>query len=397
MKRNRIFSYAIIGLFLFGLSWFTFSAAAQGPGGITSAPVPTTVAVEPEEDGYVVYAPISKGTSDDSGSDDGAQLSLKLLVTNTGGAALHLTKTVVKFDGPPFAAGAAFDTDVVIAPGKTTAVHLQDNLGMPDVTFNFKLSDPAPPHVFIELKFAGYGGSVNLVRPLKAHRNSTPDGSYLFPAKASDLGRGEFWSGSSNGIGQPTIHRNDERFAHDMGVIRWNSTTGKWTGLVFDPNSPTKEKSGKKNEDYLCWGKEVYAVARGQIIKITRDKPDHEPGGENQGANQVQILVGDEIVQYLHLQKDSIPATLQEGDAVFAGQFLGLVGDSGKSSQPHLHIDVVSATGQHLRPVLFHQIYLIDRSELVPTQIGNSPWVAVYGKSLPWVKDAIWPSATPPQ
>jgi hypothetical protein len=309
-----------------------------------------------------------------------------------------LQKTVVKFDGPPFALGDAFDTGGVIAPNATQTVFLQDSVNYPDNTFSFKLPEPPPPHVFIEIRFAGYA-SVKLVRPLKPYVNETVGGSYLFPAKATDLNRGEFWSGSSTGINGATRHRDDERFAYDMGVVRWNATTGKWTNKVFDPRSPIREKSGDKKEDYLVWGKPLYAVARGEVIVITRNKPDHEPGGENLGANQVQIRVNDEIIQYLHLQQNSIPNTLDVGDVVFAGQFLGRVGNSGNSTHTHLHIDVVKTTptGFHMRPLRFNNIYVIERTEADPSNIAGSPWVAVHGKSLPWVTDLIWPSNVPPQ
>ena len=395
MHRTRLVGLALTGLFLVSLIWESFPAAAQG-GVIGLPPAPVTVTVQPEEDGYVVYAPITKSTSDDSGSPDGAHMVIKLLIKNNSNANLLLQKTLVKFDGPPFVIGEAFDTGEVIAPGATQTVFLQDSVNYPDNTYSFKLPEPPPPHVFIEIRFAGYA-SVKLVRPLKPYHNDAPGGSYLFPAKTSDLNPGEFWGGSSNSIGSLTIHRNDERFAYDMGVIRWNTTTGKWTGKEFDAKSPTKEKSGDKKEDYLVWNKPVYAIARGEVIKITRDKADHDPGGENVGANQVQIRVNNEIVQYLHFRQNSIPQTLQEGDIVFAGQFLGRVGQSGKSSNPHLHIDVVRTPGSHLRPLLFHNIYVIERTELDPGNIAGSPWVAVHGKSLPWVKDVIWPSNVPPQ
>ncbi len=359
-------------------------------------PPPVTVKVEPEENGYVVYAPISKGTSDNSGTGDGAQLSLKLLVTNNGAGILQLTKTTVKFDGPPFAAAAAFDTNRQIAPGTTATVHLQDNIALPDINFNFKLSDPTPPHVFIELKFAGYNAPVTVVRPLAPHRNATRYGNYLFPAKASDLNRGEFWGGSSAGIS--SHHDNDERLGYDLGMQRWNSTTGEWTNKRFDLFSPTKEMDGTKKEHYLVWGQPVYAVADGVIEDISNDKPDHEPGEPSQGANYVILRVGDEIIRYYHLKKGSI--VVNEGQVVVAGQKLGEVGNSGISSHPHLHFDVLNKPmGQsgHFRPVLFRNIHLVERTELNPLNVGAAPWVSVNGKSLMWVRDVIWPSSTAPQ
>ncbi len=51
---------------------------------------------------------------------------------------------------------------------------------------------------------------------------------------------------------------------------------------------------------------------------------------------------------YLHLKKGSV--TVKPGDRVTAGQTIGQVGSSGKSSDPHLHFEVHSAEGSN--PVL---------------------------------------------
>ena len=52
----------------------------------------------------------------------------------------------------------------------------------------------------------------------------------------------------------------------------------------------------------------------------------------------------------------------------------------------------------HLRPLLFGGIKLVERTELDPDDFAAAPWVplAFVGKSLPWVKNAIWPGLTVP-
>jgi murein DD-endopeptidase MepM/ murein hydrolase activator NlpD len=393
MQRNRLLQYAVASPFFLSLVWTACPVAGQGPGVggiVVGTPSPqVTVKVEPEEHGYVVYAPISESTSDRSGSDDGAQLSLKLLITNTGGSTLHLKSTTVKFAGPPVAASSAFNTDKQISASATATVHLQDNPALPGINFNFKLSDPPPHHVIFELKFFGYNEAVTVSRPLAPHQNAPPEGSYLFPAKEGDLAAGEFWSGAS--AGTSSHHTGDQRFDYDMGVIRWDAGEDEWTGLHAGTD-------GTQNEHYLCWGKPLYAVANGVVESLARTNPDHEPG-EDGPANFINLRVGDEVVTYYHLRQNSIPALLVVGSPVVAGQKIGEVGDSGQSSHPHLHFGVRrSPVGMspHLRPSLFRNIYLIDRTAFDPNDVGDSPWVQVNGKSLTWVRNAIWPSLVPP-
>ena len=51
---------------------------------------------------------------------------------------------------------------------------------------------------------------------------------------------------------------------------------------------------------------------------------------------------------YWHMKKDSVAVVI--GEEVFAGDVLGLVGSSGKSSQPHLHFEVKSPSGEMINP-----------------------------------------------
>lgn len=392
MKLRNYFYYLLLSLSLFGLALSGRPATGQGIGGLTTPPPNVSVKVEPEENGKVVYAPIAAGTSDNSGSDDGAHLALKLLVTNQGAATLQLKTTVVTFAGPPFAAGAVFDTDKQIAPGKTVEVHLQDNVAVPDKNFNFQLSYPPPPIVIIKLKFSGYNEPFSLSRQLAAHRNAPPLGAYLFPGKVADLNPGEFWAGRSNSI--TSGHGSDQRFAYDMGVGKWDAVLNDWTD-----KKPGAD--GSKNEDYLVWEKPIYAGATGVVEDVVRDNPDHEPGGSGPG-NKIVIRIGNELLGYFHLRQNSVPAALVPGAAVAAGQFIGRAGDSGSSSHPHLHMHVVNLpvgqTSTHLRPLLFRGIKLVERTELDPNNFAAAPWLStgIAGKSLPWVKIAIWPALTVP-
>ncbi|MBS1791196.1 MAG: M23 family metallopeptidase [Acidobacteria bacterium] len=392
MKLTNKLGYALVSFLLFGGMLLSRPVEGQGIGGITTPTPPVIVNVEPEEDGKVVYAPIAPGTSDNSGSDDGAHLALKLLVTNQGGSTLHLKTTVVTFAGPPFAAGAVFNTDKQIEPWKTVEVHLQNNVAIPGENFNFQLSYPPPPIVIIKLKFIGYNEPYSLSRSLAAHRNAPPLGAYLFPGKVADLNRGEFWSGRSNSI--TTLHGNDQRFAYDLGVGKWDSTLNDWTD-----KKPGAD--GSKNEDYLVWEKPIYAGATGVVEDVIRDNPDHEPGGDGSG-NKIVIRIGDELLGYFHLRQNSVPAYLVPGTAVAAGQFIGRVGDSGAASHPHLHMHCVKLpageTSSHLRPILFRGIKLVERTELDPNNFAAAPWVplVIAGKSLPWTRIAIWPALTVP-
>jgi hypothetical protein len=94
------------------------------------------------------------------------------------------------------------------------------------------------------------------------------------------------------------------------------------------------------------------------------------------------------------MKKGSLNSDLMQSHAVVnEGDFLGVVGNSGNSTEPHLHIDAVNMTTYRLRPLLFRdiQVLLVDTLATDP----SSSWVHVNGQGLPATMSAIWPSATP--
>ena len=93
-------------------------------------------------------------------------------------------------------------------------------------------------------------------------------------------------------------------------------------------------------EDYGCWGVTVVAPAAGAVV-VARDRfPDMEPGtmdSKNPTGNFVAIrLPTDTYIVIAHLMKGSL--TVEEGDEVEEGQVIGKCGNSGNTSEPHIHI-----------------------------------------------------------
>lgn len=93
-------------------------------------------------------------------------------------------------------------------------------------------------------------------------------------------------------------------------------------------------------ENYLCWGREILAPASGTVVAAINDLPDQPIGAsdpENPAGNHVILDLGnDEYVFLAHLQHGSV--TVIAGDTVAQGDVLGLCGNSGNTSEPHLHI-----------------------------------------------------------
>jgi hypothetical protein len=97
-----------------------------------------------------------------------------------------------------------------------------------------------------------------------------------------------------------------------------------------------------KLEDYGCYGTPVVAPIGGKIAFAHDGEPDETPGVvsnnfEAPTGNHVVILM--ETNTYLviaHLKKGSV--LVETGDTVEEGQEIGQCGNSGNTSEPHIHI-----------------------------------------------------------
>ena len=88
-------------------------------------------------------------------------------------------------------------------------------------------------------------------------------------------------------------------------------------------------------------------MADGTVVNLYDGADEQIPGPhptgittENIGGNMLVVDIGDgAFAFYAHLQRGSLTARL--GDRVKAGQVLGLLGNTGNSSAPHLHFHLM--------------------------------------------------------
>ncbi len=347
-----------------------------------------SIEIAPEENGKLVYAHIAPSSQE---KPDGTKLSPILSIRNNSRSVVTLNKAMVEFLGPPFAIPIIFDVNVDINPGEKQSIHLQNH---PDFvndeggyqTYTIRLPFPAPPAVNFILHFQNFPQPTEVFRQLAKHMVDTPTGDYRFPGKKSDLAPGQFWSGKSNWTTEK-IHKNHERFAFDIGVREWDSNDGAWRRV-----KPGTTKC--QNENWLIWDKPIYAIAHGVVEKVTDGNQDRQPtldscvGTGSEGLNSIHVRYGDEVVRYLHLKQGT--AVVAVGDVVQIGDKLANVGNSGKTSNPHLHIDV--RKDNQLRPLQFGCTLVIDRKIPDPAGIASAPWVELKEQALPWEDSLIWPS-----
>lgn len=132
------------------------------------------------------------------------------------------------------------------------------------------------------------------------------------------------WGGDTRELNQHHEVPN-QRFALDL--------------LGVDEGGKTQRGDATRNEDYYAFGREVLAPADGTVIEVIEGVRDNTPGSMNPYSavgNCVIIQHRKEEVSVLaHLKQGSI--VVKVGDNVKRGQLLGRCGNSGNSSEPHLH------------------------------------------------------------
>jgi murein DD-endopeptidase MepM/ murein hydrolase activator NlpD len=185
--------------------------------------------------------------------------------------------------------------------------------------------------------FAAFGlYAVNETRVAFA-ASETPTGRVV--NLASPLGPGKYLV--ANGGAAPSI--NAHAAFLDRSVVRrrpyWGTGQGvdlvaidRW-GLQTDgvmPSDPAR---------YRIYGRTVIAPCGGDVIAVLDGLPDMEvpkTDAAHLAGNHVILRCGDVHILLGHFQKGSLRVT--QGQKLRTGEKIALAGNSGNSSEPHLHI-----------------------------------------------------------
>ncbi|MDO8434297.1 MAG: M23 family metallopeptidase [Candidatus Binatus sp.] len=159
--------------------------------------------------------------------------------------------------------------------------------------------------------------------------------------------RGKNWS-AVNGPSNNSVHRRAILPINGLPKIGQRYAID-WVQLGDDNNTFSGDKD--KNSSYHAWDQEIHAVADGKIVEVKDGVPENVP---NSGKIAVQItydtLAGNHIIQdlggghfaaYAHLRPGTLKVKV--GDTVHAGDVIARLGNTGNSSEPHLHFQVCDA------------------------------------------------------
>jgi murein DD-endopeptidase len=118
--------------------------------------------------------------------------------------------------------------------------------------------------------------------------------------------------------------------------------------LQIDSAGGSHHGDPTKNENYYAYGTPLMAVADGIVVATKDSIPQNVPGVtsravpitmETVGGNHVAIDIGHgRYALYAHVQPGSL--RVKVGDHVKRGQVVALLGNSGNSTEPHVHFQI---------------------------------------------------------
>lgn len=136
---------------------------------------------------------------------------------------------------------------------------------------------------------------------------------------------------------------------------------------------------------YAIWGDPVYAPCAGIVVQVDNDAPDMPPPQTDRTrmpGNHVLLDCDGVHVLLAHLQQGSV--RVEPSQAVSVGTLLGVAGNSGNTSEPHLHVHAQRPaapgdeplSGDPL-PVRFDGRYLVRNDRVASSRPPGVNWRSV--------------------
>ncbi len=161
-----------------------------------------------------------------------------------------------------------------------------------------------------------------------------PQVEYILPFEGE-------WYTANGGVTKNISHSWDilpQRFAYDF--------------IIVDEDGKSYDGDQKDLHSYYCYGKDILAPADGTVVSIKNSFPDcrimdggqTDPDTVDIGGNRIIIKhASNEYSAICHLMPGSI--VVRKGQKVRRGEMIAKCGNSGNTTEPHVHFQVQNTAG----------------------------------------------------
>ncbi|MBD7986298.1 M23 family metallopeptidase [Sporosarcina sp. Sa2YVA2] len=188
------------------------------------------------------------------------------------------------------------------------------------VDYSSKQKMPMGVSVFLAAVFGAYN-----VFAFTGYTTNETALELAFPLK-----EGTYFIGQGGNSTMLNYHHSYEPQQYALDILKVNQFGIRANGLY--PKELTK---------YHIYEDDLFSPCNGKVVEMENGLPDFAPpeaDPENATGNYVALTceTSDAVVYLAHMQKGSV--TVEVGELVEVGQKIGMVGNSGNTTEPHLHI-----------------------------------------------------------
>ncbi len=233
----------------------------------------------------------------------------------------------------------------------TVAAMVRSFLSIPAGTPFALLSAPGQKNAFFSYLVPTL---ILTIMNIVAFQGTFPQGSVAplsFPLK-----NGTFYVAQAGSSALINYHHSSESQTYAIDIVSLNSWGLRAIGL-----------GQTALNQYFIYGTPVYSPCDGTVSKVVDGLSDIEPGAsgdfQNAAGNHIYLTCGHTQILLAHLKQGSLLTRV--GDTVKTGAPLARVGNSGNSSEPHLHIhaqtdgNLTNVNSGKGLPIIFNNHYYI--------------------------------------
>ena len=163
---------------------------------------------------------------------------------------------------------------------------------------------------------------------LPSKENYIVKGNYILPFTGK-------WTAANGAVTKKQSHSWSllpQRYAYDF--------------IIIDDEGKSFAGDNRSVQDYYCYGKNIIAPADGEVVRLSNRYKDSYVDGKNGycdasiiAGNYITIKYNDDEYSFIaHIMKDSF--TVKVGDKVKQGEVIAKCGNTGNSSEPHIHFQL---------------------------------------------------------